>query len=424
MAAGQTLIRRVLPPAIAVVLLALPAAAAPRRTEDTRRSLEETERLQAQQSQAGKAAAERATRASAEAARLTQQRVTAATRLQQADTAVQTAAARIDALAAQRRQAEEHLRARAAALQPLLPLIERLSLYPVETLLATPEDPEGALRGILVLKGLSHTIEVDAEALRHDQEAVDAATAALQAEQPRLAEAAAAQKHEAAALDAQIAAAHAADQTAEADAADASAQAAQTAARADSLRSALAGLEAEQRAAAAKARTDAERAERQKRLADAQAARQREAIAVAPAGDTASMKLGAGAAGQLQPPVVGVVVQNWGQQTDSGPATGLSYHAPPGARVVAPCGGRVVFADTFRSYGLLMIIDCGGGYHVVLAGFDRLDVRLGQSLVAGEPVGVMPSWEPGSSGRRPALYVELRHAGQPVNPAPWLRSSS
>jgi murein hydrolase activator len=178
-----------LPPAIAVVLLTLPAAAtgAPRHTEDTRRSLEETERLQAQQSQAGKAAAERAARAAAEAARLTQQRVTAAARLQQADTAVQTAAARIDALAAQRRQAEERLRARAAALQPLLPLIERLSLYPVETLLATPEDPEGALRGILVLKGLSHTIEVDAEALRHDQEAVDAATAALQAEQPRLA---------------------------------------------------------------------------------------------------------------------------------------------------------------------------------------------------------------------------------------------
>ena len=83
----------------------------------------------------------------------------------------------------------------------------------------------------------------------------------------------------------------------------------------------------------------------------------------------------------------------------------------------------MVFADTFRSYGLLMIVDCGGGYHVVLAGFDRLDVHLGQSIVTGEPVGVMPSWEPGSSDRRPALYVELRHGGQPVNPAPLLRAS-
>ena len=73
---------------------------------------------------------------------------------------------------------------------------------------------------------------------------------------------------------------------------------------------------------------------------------------------------------------------------------------------------------------MLLIVDCGGGYHVVLSGFDRLDVKLGQSLVAGEPVGVMPTWEPGSEAHRPALYVELRRDGTPVNPAPWLRSSS
>jgi septal ring factor EnvC (AmiA/AmiB activator) len=68
-------------------------------------------------------------------------------------------------------------------------------------------------------------------------------------------------------------------------------------------------------------------------------------------------------------------------------------------------------------------VDCGGGYHVVLAGFDRLDVRAGQRVQSGEPVGVMPGWDPSSGGRRPALYVELRQAGRPVNPAPWLRAS-
>jgi murein hydrolase activator len=128
-------------------------------------------------------------------------------------------------------------------------------------------------------------------------------------------------------------------------------------------------------------------------------------------------------AGHLQSPVIGVVVKAWGQATDGGPATGVSYFAPPAARVVAPCGGRVVFADSFRSYGLLLIIDCGGGYHVVMSGFDRLDVRLGQGIVAAEPVGVMPGWEPGSTARRPALNVELRHDGQPINPAPWLKSN-
>jgi septal ring factor EnvC (AmiA/AmiB activator) len=91
--------------------------------------------------------------------------------------------------------------------------------------------------------------------------------------------------------------------------------------------------------------------------------------------------------------------------------------------VVSPCAGRIVFANAFRSYGLLLIVDCGGGYHAVLAGFDRLDAKVGQQVAAGEPVGVMPNWEPGVSGNRPALYVELRHDGQPVNPAPWLRAS-
>jgi septal ring factor EnvC (AmiA/AmiB activator) len=146
-------------------------------------------------------------------------------------------------------------------------------------------------------------------------------------------------------------------------------------------------------------------------------------VAARPTG-AGTIASGAGPRGQLQPPVIGVVVKSFGEQTDGGPATGVSYNAPPGAHVISPCGGRVVFAQSFRSYGLLLIVDCGGGFHVVLAGFDRLDVKLGQSLVAGAPVGVMPTWEPGSDAHRPALYVELRHDGAPVNPAPWLRPSS
>ena len=82
-----------------------------------------------------------------------------------------------------------------------------------------------------------------------------------------------------------------------------------------------------------------------------------------------------------------------------------------------------MFSDQFRSYGLLVIVDCGGGYHVVMAGLDRLDTKAGQSVQMGEPVGVMPDWQPGGTGRRPSLYVELRQDGHPVNPAPWLRTN-
>jgi septal ring factor EnvC (AmiA/AmiB activator) len=410
---------------LAVLIALAPAAvlAVSTREDDTRRDLRDAERLSNEQLAAHKDAADRAVRATAEMLRLAQERVEAAAKLQQAEIATAEVATRIDGLAQRRRDAEQRVQARAKAMQPLLPLIERLSLYPAETLLAMPVPPDAALRGVLVLQGLARQMETETEALRRDQAEVDAAAEALRQEAPRLADAERAQQHEADALDQQIAAAHAEQATAEALADQAASQAAAAATRMDTLRTALAALEAQRGADAAKAREDAARADRQKHTAEAQAAHAREAVAAHPTG-AGTIGLGTEPHGQLQPPVIGVVVKGWGEQTEAGPATGVSYHAPPGAHVIAPCGGRVVFAASFRSYGLLLIIDCGGGYHVVLSGFDRLDVKLGQSLVAGEPMGVMPMWEPGSEARRPALYVELRRDGTPVNPVPWLRPNS
>jgi septal ring factor EnvC (AmiA/AmiB activator) len=409
--------------AVLIALAPVVAIAASPREADTRRDLRDAERQNSEQLAARKDAAGRAARAAAKALLLAQEQVEAAAKLRQAETATADLALRIDALSQQRREAEQRVQVRATAMQPLLPLIERLSLYPAETLLAVPAPPDAALRGVLILQGLSRQMEIETEALRRDQAAVDAAAAALRQTAPQLAEAEAAQKRQADALDQEIAAAHAGQATAEAQANQAASQAADAAARMDNLRSALTALEAQRRADEAKAREDAARADRHKNIAEAQAARGREAVAAHPTG-AGTIASSAGPHGQLQPPVVGVVVKAWGEQTDGGPATGVSYHAPPGAHVISPCGGRVVFAQGFRSYGLLLIIDCGGGYHVVLSGFDRLDVKLGQSLVAGEPVGVMPTWEPGSDAHRPSLYVELRRDGTPVNPGPWLRSSS
>jgi len=411
---------------LSVLLLILApamASAAGSREADTRRDLQDAERLNNQQLGARKEAADRAARATAEALRLAQERVEAAARLRVAEVATADVAARIDALAQRRREAERRVQVRAKAMQPLLPLIERLSLYPAETLLAVPAPPDAALRGVLVLQGLSRQMEIETEALRRDQTDVDAAAAALREEAPHLADAEALQKREADALDQAIAAAHADQAAAEAEENQAASQAALAASRMDTLRAALLAIDAQRRADEAKAREEAARADRQKRTDEAQAARARQEVAARPTG-AGTIASGTGPRGQLQPPVIGVVVKGWGEQTDGGPATGVSYHAPPGAHVISPCGGRVVFAQSFRSYGLLLIVDCGGGYHVVLAGFDRLDVKLGQSLVAGEPVGVMPTWEPGSEAHRPSLYVELRHDGTPVNPAPWLRSNS
>ena len=308
----------------------------------------------------------------------------------------------MDKLEDRRKAAAERLARRADAIRPLLPLIERLSLYPAETLLAVPGNPQDRLRGVLVLQGLTHQLQREALALRHDQQALDEASKAVQNELPRLQAARAAQAAAAADLDAQIAESEAARQQAEDEAAADAKRAAALAAKAETLRAMLATLEAQRRKDEERAKQEAVRAERHKQSAKAEAARKREAALAHPTGPgtLAGARHGKG---QLTAPVAGTVVRAWGDSTEAGPATGISYHAAPDARVVSPCTGRVDFADPFRSYGLLLIVDCGGGYHAVLAGFARLSTQAGQAVQAGEPVGTMPNWEPGT--RAPAIAV-------------------
>ena len=398
------------------VALAQPATPSLPTAHDLRTS----ERTRLAELAAQKAAAARAAKAGAEEQRLLQARLAATETLRIAETATSEAVSRMDALADRRRYAETSLAQRAAAMQPLLPLIERLSLYPAETMLAVPASAENRLRGILVLQGLSRQLAIEAKALRQDQADAAAAIAAIAAETPKLTADLAAQAARARDLDRLIAETQVLRQQAETVAETAAQHAASEAARAVTLRAALAELETQRKAEEQRAHEDLVRAEKQKHTEAADAARQREAALAHPA---ASLGTGGTAKGRLALPVVGKLIRAFGDQTDGGPATGLSYQAPPNARVVAPCSGKVAFADKFRSYGQLLILECGGGYHAVLSGLERMDAKVGQSVQAGEPVGTMPAWEPGATGRRPTLSIELRHNGQPVDPAPWLRGT-
>ncbi len=390
------------------LLLAAPALGQPPALQDAERA---RTRAQGQQRDAQAQAA----MAAAEERRLAQQRVTAAARLSEVESEVAERAAEVSALAGRRDAAAARLLERAQALAPLLPVIERLALYPAETLLAVPSPPEQTLRGLSVLRGLARRLEREAALLRDEQAAVAAEQRAIDAALPPLRAAQAAQAEQARALDRQITEAAAVRQLAEQAGAEAGRRAAAEAARADSLRAAVLALEASRARAEAQAREDAARADRQRQDAAAGEARRRQDAMARPPGPAPEPR------GQLTPPVAGSVVRAWGEPTDAGPASGVSYRPAPQARVVAPCGGRVRFAGPFRSFGVLMILDCGGGYAFVLAGLGRLDVAVGASVLAGEPVGTMPSWDPAASGAHPALYVELRRDGQAVNPAPFLR---
>ncbi len=126
------------------------------------------------------------------------------------------------------------------------------------------------------------------------------------------------------------------------------------------------------------------------------------------------------ARGTLPLPARGRLVGAYGQTDASGErAHGITIETRAGAFVVTPYDGRVAFAGPYRGYGQLLIIDHGEGYHTLLAGFSRIDVVLGQWLLAGEAVGAMGRTTDGS----PNLYVELRYNGDTINPLPWLAAS-
>lgn len=127
------------------------------------------------------------------------------------------------------------------------------------------------------------------------------------------------------------------------------------------------------------------------------------------------------AKGLLPLPVAGVRLTDFGGRDALGNTEkGISIATRAGATVSAPSDGWVVYAGPFRSYGQLLIINAGGGYHILMAGMERITVDLGQFVLAGEPVGVMGArGTPAAASGQPQLYVEFRKDGVSIDPAPW-----
>ncbi|WP_231726235.1 murein hydrolase activator EnvC family protein [Sphingomonas sp. CCH16-B10] len=104
-------------------------------------------------------------------------------------------------------------------------------------------------------------------------------------------------------------------------------------------------------------------------------------------------------------PVVGRVVGGLGAASDAGVrARGLTLAVAPGAGVVAPAAGQVIFAGPFRSYGRIVILDHGSGWTTLIAGMDAIDVARGDHVGAGAR----------DDGR---IMLELRRNGVPVDVA-------
>jgi len=133
----------------------------------------------------------------------------------------------------------------------------------------------------------------------------------------------------------------------------------------------------------------------------------------------------AAAKGRISLPLNGIKVREFGTPDGlGGTEKGISVASRAGAQVTAPADGWVVYAGPFRSYGQLLILNAGGGYHILLAGMERISVDLGQFVLTGEPVAVMGGGPQSAAAvatgtRQPVLYIEFRKDGAPVDPSPW-----
>jgi septal ring factor EnvC (AmiA/AmiB activator) len=126
----------------------------------------------------------------------------------------------------------------------------------------------------------------------------------------------------------------------------------------------------------------------------------------------------ASAKGALRPPVVGDITGRFGAvRPEGGKFEGVRFAAAADAIVTAPYEGNIVFARPWDRVGNLMVMDVGGGYHILLIGVGAFLVEEGQNVAAGEPIGVMSG---NGTETLADLDLEVRKDREPVNPLLWL----
>jgi len=130
----------------------------------------------------------------------------------------------------------------------------------------------------------------------------------------------------------------------------------------------------------------------------------------------------AGLKGRLPWPINGKILVPFGRYKDPQfniPVfkNGVEIQAKTGEAVKAVAGGKVVFAEWFKGYGQLLILNHGGGYHTLYANLSEIFHKVGDIIKQKDAVG-----KAGESGTHnvPSLYFEIRHKGKPLNPLQWL----
>ncbi|MFD1747188.1 murein hydrolase activator EnvC family protein [Rhizobium helianthi] len=320
------------------------------------------------------------------------------------------------------------LRERRGVLAEVLGALERMGRNPPPALLVTPEDALGSVRSAILLGAVVPGMRRQAEKLMADLQGLADLELQVAAEKGKASEAISATLEEDKKMDLLLAENRRQQESRTATLADERRRSQELASKATNLEGLIQSLESEissVREAMYRAKREEER---QKQLTVEEREKARELAEsgvpdknrIAPAYPFESLKA------KLGYPLAGDLLRSYGDADGTGhPARGITLAASAGAVVTAPADGTVVFAGAFRSYGQMVILNVGDGYHLVMTGMDKVNVQPGMFVFSGEPIATMGEKRVASATAlaletdRPTLYIEFRKDGNPVDSKPW-----
>jgi len=316
------------------------------------------------------------------------------------------------------------LDSRRDVLAEVLASLQRMGRKPPPAMLVAPEDMLQAIRTSMLLSALLPEMRAETVALTTDLTELVKTRRAIEAEKKSLDADMASLKDEhlrlARLIDARQ---QALTQTQQALGSEKD-RMRDLAQKATSLKDLIGSMESEV-AAAARAADAAKAADEARRLAALEPGAKPKSDSKDPARLTPAIGF-ADAKGTLSLPATGHAIKTFGAPDGfGGTEKGLFLETRAQAVVSSPCDGWIVYAGPYRTYGQLLIVNAGQGYYVLLAGMDRINVNVGQFILAGEPVAMMGDGSVKTAAAiaigaaQPILYVEFRKDGTAVDPGPW-----